>query len=253
MTDRRLAVVTGASRGIGRAIAKRLANDGYSIVGTYVSDRSAATQLERQIGAEMIQVDLAEPEQVDHLVGALFDRSIDALINNAGVFTYEDAFSFDRRKWDWVTNVNVNAIAHLTLGLQASLSEGGAIVNISSQDGFVAAYDSMAYSASKAAVNNLTESLAVHLGERDIRVNAIAPGWIDTDMNADTDLSIAAQWTPLERVGRPEEIACVVSFLCGPDSSFITGQTLVVDGGNGCVDSVIKLQSDRFRGLRSSE
>ncbi len=253
MTGQRLAVVTGASRGIGKAIAERLADDGFSIIGTYVQDETAAAELTDQIGAEMVRLDLGAPQQVEQFVESLSGRSIDALINNAGVFTYEDAFSFDREKWDWVMDVNLNAIAHLTLGSQHNLSEGGAVVNISSVDGFIAAFDSMAYSASKAAVNNLTQSLAVHLGVRGIRVNAIAPGWIDTDMNAATDVFTSEQWTPLGRIGRPEEIAGVVSFLCGTDSSFVTGHTLIVDGGCACVDPVIKLESDRFRGRRSTE
>jgi NAD(P)-dependent dehydrogenase (short-subunit alcohol dehydrogenase family) len=252
MAHKGWAVVTGASRGIGKAIAQRLAGDGYSIVGTYVRDAEAAASVALTTGAEMVQVDLGDPDQISRLLEVLAERPIHAMVNNAGVFSYEDADNFDLGLWRSVMSVNLDAIVHLTLGIQSQLVDGAAVVNISSLDGFVAAYDSMAYAASKAAVNNLTQSLAVHLGPRGIRVNAIAPGWIETDMNADTDLSDSTEWTPLGRNGHPDEIAGVVSFLCGPDSSFVAGQTLVVDGGYGCNDPVIKLDSDRLRAERKA-
>jgi NAD(P)-dependent dehydrogenase (short-subunit alcohol dehydrogenase family) len=140
----------------------------------------------------------------------------------------------------------------LTVGLLDRIDGGGAIVNVSSLDARIGAALSMAYSAGKAALDSVTRSLGVRLGRRGIRVNGVAPGWIATSMNTGTDLAAAPEWTPLGRTGTAEEMASVVAFLCSGDASFITGQTIVVDGGLGCVEPVIKLDEDRLRADRGS-
>ncbi len=244
------AIVTGASRGIGRAIAERLTADGYTVIGTYAHNEAAAAEVAGATGATMHRVDFTAVDALSDFVDQLAGTPIDVLVNNAGIFEYEDFDEFDMDLWRRVMRVNLDAVVELATAVSPRFNRGGSIVNISSLDGFVAAYDSMSYAAGKAALINLTQSLAVNLAPRGVRVNAIAPGWIVTDMNADTDTSAAAKWTPLGREGEPSEIASVVSFFCSTDASFVTGQTLVVDGGEGLVDPIIKLDSDRLRAER---
>lgn len=243
------ALVTGASRGIGRAIAERLAADGYDIIGTYAGNKAAADEVAAALGdARMLQADFSAPGVAAALAAEVGE--VDVLVNNAGIFEYEDFENFDMALWRQVLQVNLDSIVELTTALRPHIRDGGSVVNISSLDGYVAAYDSMSYAASKAALINLTQSLAVNFAPQGVRVNGIAPGWIETDMNADADISDSVEWTPMRRDGQPAEIASVVSFFCSDDASFVTGQTLVVDGGYGLVDPVIKADSDRLRAER---
>ncbi len=248
----KIALVTGASRGIGRAIAQRLHADGFTVYGTYAGSKAKAEELRVELGrGKMFQVQLNDPARVSAFINELKDETIDVLVNNAGVFEYEDFDNFDMAIWNEVMQINLHAVVQLSTHL--NFNDGGAIVNISSLDGMVAAYDSMAYGASKAALINLTQSLAVNYAPRNLRVNSLAPGWINTEMNAVCDISDSVQWCPMGRDGEPEEVASVVSFFCGKDASFVTGQTLVVDGGYGLVDPVIKIDSDRLRAERAAE
>jgi NAD(P)-dependent dehydrogenase (short-subunit alcohol dehydrogenase family) len=235
----KVVLVTGASRGIGKAIARRLMADGYLVIGTYRAAQKDAEALTNELpGIRFVQLDLRDTEKVDALVAELANTELHALVNNAGVYQAEDFFSYDMAIWQDTMRINLDAALQLTLGLMGRIQPGGAVVNISSVDGLVGAYNGMAYSASKAAMINLTQSLALNLAPRNIRVNAISPGWIDTPMNEGMDMNGIVKYTPLGRIGNPEEIASVVSFLISGDASFITGENIVVDGGNRCVDPV---------------
>lgn len=241
MNEKKAVLVTGASRGIGAAIARRLVLDGYRVFGTYRSAKAEADKLTKELGADctFMQVDLREPSQVDELIAVMANEQIYALVNNAGIYIQEDVDSYDMNIWHNTFKVNLDAIVQLTFGLKNSFQSGGAIVNISSVDGLVGTYDGMAYSASKAGLINLTQSMALNFGPMNVRANAISPGWIDTDMNEGVDLEGTVKYTPLGRFGKPEEIASTVSFLISSDASFITGANIVVDGGYNCVDPFI--------------
>lgn len=239
------ALVTGASRGIGRAIARRLADDGAHVFVHYNRSSGEADQLVAEIkdsggSAEAIGANLEKVESVDQLISdaksKLAGRKLDILVNNAGILENHSLGEPDVAALDRLLAVNVRAPYQLTSGLVGSLSDDARIIFTSS---IVAktVVGGAAYALTKGAIDTLTRYLAVNLGERGIRVNAIAPGAIDTDMAAgfigtDEGKSQVSAMQALKRIGQAEDISRVAGFLAGPDSGWVTGQVIDASGGS---------------------
>lgn len=239
-------LVTGATRGIGRSITERLLSEGYKVYGVYKESIAHAKELEEQYGEDikLFQVDLSDAEQIKKLISNLEGVKLDGIVNNAGIvyLTKWEELNFD--EWNDTLAVNITAPLRLVHGLRHQFNQGSSIVNIASVDGFVSAFDTIAYAASKAALINLTKSLAAILGPQNIRVNAVAPGWVETEMTADTMPDESKELTPLKRNAQPKEIANVVNFLLSDQSSFVSGETITVDGGLTVVDYTLYKESN---------
>jgi NAD(P)-dependent dehydrogenase (short-subunit alcohol dehydrogenase family) len=245
MTD--WALVTGASRGIGAAIARRLAADGYGVLGVATSvDRLAdlADALERSGSPfRAFACDLTDRAAVDHLTADVraAHPELAALVNCAGIVRVGPIVDFDGAMWDEVLEVNLRVAFELTRALEPALAAaagrpgGASVVNISSVMGLMATPGIISYVTSKGGLDHLTRGLAVELGPKGIRVNAVNPGFIRTDMfetsHPPARQAALAAAHPLGRVGTPEEVASVVGFLCSPDAAFVSGAILPVDGG----------------------
>lgn len=240
---RRSALVTGASRGIGRAVAAVLAREGWAVCVNYLERRDAAEDLVRELRAQgwaamAFQADIADRESADACVRAASEElgPVELLVNNAGISRQGLFQDLDDAAWDRLLAVNLTGPRNAVLAvLPHMLSEKrGCVVNISSMWGLRGASCEAAYAATKAGVIGLTRSLALELAPSGIRVNCVAPGCVETDMvrvlGEDTRRMLAEE-TPLGRLGRPEDVAEAVAFLASEKAAFITGQVLAADGG----------------------
>ena len=238
----RVAVVTGASKGIGAGIALRLAADGASVVVNYARSEDAAERVVatiRQAGgqAKAVQADVSRPAEITALfehAAAAFGR-VDILVNNAGIYEFADLAGITPDSIDRQFALNVKGLILATQAAAAAFpASGGVVVNISSGVGVTPFAQAQVYSATKGAVDNLTRSLALELGPRKIRVVGVAPGITATEGTAgmgEEDAAPMVARTPLGRIGQPADIAAAVAFVVSDDGGWITGETIQVGGG----------------------
>jgi 3-oxoacyl-[acyl-carrier protein] reductase len=241
----RIALVTGGSRGIGRGIVLALVREGAKVAFVYRGSQQAAESLAAEITSaggtcKGFQADVAQPDTAQRVVDQVVGDwgRIDILVNNAGVI--RDGLFVRMEPADWQTVIDTNltgtyAFCRAVAGQMALKQRSGRIINISSVAAEHVNAGQATYAASKGAVNALTRALAVELGSRNVTVNAIAPGFVETDMteavrNKAGDF-IQKKLIPVRRLGKPEDIAAVVVFLAGPGASYVTGQVITVDGG----------------------
>ena len=243
LLDGKTALVTGASRGIGRAIAIRLASEGAAVAINYAGNVKAAEEVKAVIEAAggramLVQADVADSMAVDAMIKAVIEAfgQIDILVNNAGITRDGLLMRMKEEDWDAVINTNLKGIFHCTKAVSKLMMKKryGRIVNMASVVGLIGNAGQSNYAAAKAGVIGFSKSMARELASRGITVNMVAPGFIDTDMTAvlpDKVREAMVADIPLGKIGTPENVADAVVFLVSDQASYITGQTINVDGG----------------------
>ncbi|MFH1981176.1 MAG: 3-oxoacyl-ACP reductase FabG [Pseudomonadota bacterium] len=238
--DRPVALVTGGSRGIGRAICVELAQTGYHVIINYRSDDAGATEtlrLVRQTGADGTPApfDVADGPQSQAAVADLLARfgRMDALVNNAGITADGLFIMMEPENWHRVIQTSLDGFYNVTRPVLEKMvrARKGAVVSIASVAGVMGNRGQANYSAAKAGLIGASRAVAKEVGRLGIRINVVAPGLIDTDMIQGAPVENIKQMIPMARIGRPEEVATVVRFLCSEDAAYITGQVIGVNGG----------------------
>lgn len=239
MTDKKVALITGASRGIGKACAFELASAGYDVAINYVGNEDAANATVAELKAlgsasESFKFDVTNKEEVDAGIAKVVEKygKIDVLVNNAGITRDGLFMRMSAENWEAVINTNLNSAFYVSSPVVKLMvkQRNGVIINMSSIVGVYGNAGQANYAAAKAGMIGFTKSLAKELASRNVRVNAVAPGFIETDMTKDLPLDGMAEHIPLKRLGQPQDIAKAVKFLA-EDAPYITGQVLQVDGG----------------------
>ena len=232
----KLALVTGGSRGIGRAIALALGEAGAEVVVGYRTGRDEAEAVASEIGGRAVQADVSDPESAKALVEAAGD--VDVLVNNAGLTRDGVLARMSDDDWRTVIDTNLSSVFYTCRAAARTMMRrrSGAIVNVSSIVGVHGNWGQTNYAASKAGIIGFTKSLARELGSRNVRANVVAPGYVKTQLTEvlpEGATTAMLEATPLGRLGDPEDVAGAVRFLCSDEAAFVTGAVLLVDGGLG--------------------
>ncbi|MEA5141595.1 3-oxoacyl-[acyl-carrier-protein] reductase [Arcicella rigui] len=239
----KVVLVTGASRGIGRAIAFKMAQEGANVAFTYLSSVEKGQALEAELSALGVKAvgyrsDASDYKQAEDLMNSVVADfgKIDVLVNNAGITKDGLLMRMTEEQWDSVIQVNLKSVFNLTKAATKPMmkAKAGSIINLTSVVGIRGNAGQANYAASKAGIIGFTKSVALELGSRNIRSNAIAPGFIETEMTGELNAAATEEWKksiPLKRGGQPEEVADACVFLASDMSRYITGQVLQVDGG----------------------
>jgi 3-oxoacyl-[acyl-carrier protein] reductase len=237
---KKVALVTGASKGIGQAICVELAKAGYRIVVNYKSDEMGAAktvEMVREAGSNgnMVKFDVSNFNETEAAVDAILKQngSIDALVNNAGITADGLFIMMPRRDWDAVIDISLSGFYNVTKPVLEKMIrlKRGTVVSIASVAGLLGNRGQANYSAAKAGLIGASRSVAAEVARLGIRVNVVAPGLIETDMIKDAPVENIKTIIPMARIGKPQEVARVVRFLCSRDASYVTGQVISVNGG----------------------
>ncbi len=239
---KKYALVTGGSRGIGRAVCLRLAEMGYDILINYRSNEEAANETQRLItekggSSSLMPFDVANKEAVNKSItnwqSENEDAVIEVVVNNAGIRKDNLMVFMKDEEWDQILDISLGGFYYVTKSLLTGMvrNKYGRVINVVSLSGLKGMAGQTNYSAAKAGVIGASKALAQEIGRKNITVNCVAPGFINTDMTADIDESIFKKMIPMRRFGRAEEVAAVVGFLASKESSYITGEVISVNGG----------------------
>ena len=236
------ALITGASRGLGKAIALRLANDGFAVIINYQSNKEAAEDTLKQIqdaggNGELLPFNVADPQAIETALDSWSqshpDDYISVLVNNAGIRQDNLMIFMQEEQWNNVLDTTLNGFFYITRRLLKDMMthRNGRIINMASLSGLKGLPGQTNYSAAKGALIGATKALAQEVAARKVTVNAIAPGFIATDMTKELDEAELKKLIPLGRFGKPEEVAALTSFLASDESAYITGQVISINGG----------------------